>query len=50
LPLARLTQGPLMFDATHSRVGELVFTAGRALLGTDDAPEALMSLSEGEPL
>ena len=35
LPLAQLTQGPLTFDAVHPRVGELVFTAGRALLGMD---------------
>jgi len=49
LPLAQLTQGPLTFDAVHPRVGELVFTAGRALLGAESAPEALVSLSEGEP-
>ena len=49
LPLAQLTRGPLMFDAVHSRVGELVFTAGRALLGADDAPEALVTLTEGMP-
>jgi hypothetical protein len=49
LPLARLTQGPLTFDAAHPRVGELVFTAGRALLGADDGAEALVSLTEGEP-
>jgi hypothetical protein len=44
-----LTQGPLTFDAAHPRVGELVFTAGRALLGADDGAEALVSLTEGEP-
>jgi len=49
LPLARLMQGPLAFDAAHPRVGELVFTAGRALLGAEAAPEALVSLTEGEP-
>ena len=32
LPLAQVTQGPLAFDAVHARVGELVFTAERALL------------------
>jgi len=49
LPLAQVTQGPLTFDAAHPRVGELVFTAGRALLGAEAAPEALVSLTEGEP-
>ena len=49
LPLAQLTAGPLTFDAVHRRVGELVFTAGRALLGAESEPEALVSLSEGEP-
>jgi hypothetical protein len=49
LPLAQLTQGPLTFDAVHPRVGELVFTAGRALLDAEAAPEALVSLTEGEP-
>jgi len=49
LPLAQLTQGPLTFDATHPRVGELVFTAGRALLGTEAEPEDLVSLTEGMP-
>jgi hypothetical protein len=49
LPLAQLTQGPLTFDAVHARVGELVFTAGRALLGAESEPEALVSLSEGKP-
>jgi hypothetical protein len=49
LPLAQVTQGPLTFDAAHPRVGELVFTAGRALLGAEAEPEALVSLTEGEP-
>jgi hypothetical protein len=49
LPLAQLTQGPLTFDAVHSRVGELVFTAGRALLGAEAEPEVLVTLTEGEP-
>jgi hypothetical protein len=49
LPLAQLTQGPLMFDAVHRRVGELVFTAGRALLGAEAPLETLVSLTEGEP-
>jgi hypothetical protein len=46
---AQLTQGPLAFDAAHPRIGELVFTAGRALLGAEDELKALVSLSEGEP-
>jgi hypothetical protein len=49
LPLAQVTQGPLTFDAVHPRVGELVFTAGRALLGTDSPPKPLVSLTEGAP-
>jgi hypothetical protein len=49
LPLARMTRGALVFDAKHSRVGELVFTAGRALLGAESATEALVTLTEGEP-
>ena len=36
LPLAQLTAGPLRFDATHPRVGELVFTATRAVMGAED--------------
>jgi hypothetical protein len=48
LPLAQLTQGPLTFDAVHRRVGELVFTAGRALLGAEAQAQTLVSLSEGE--
>jgi hypothetical protein len=49
LPLAQLTRGPLAFDAVHPRVGELVFTAGRALLEAESEAEALVSLTEGEP-
>jgi hypothetical protein len=49
LPLAQLSAGPLTYDAVHPRVGELVFTATRALLGADSEAEALVSLSEGEP-
>jgi len=49
LPLAQLTSGPLTFDAVHRRVGELVFTANRALLDAEAGAEALVSLSEGEP-
>jgi hypothetical protein len=49
LPLAQLTRGALTFDAVHRRVGELVFTAGRALLGAESSPEALLSLTEGAP-
>ena len=49
LPLAQLTAGPLTFDAVHPRVGELVFTAGRALLGSGAAAETFATLTEGEP-
>ena len=50
LPLAQLTAGPLAFDAANGRVGELVFTAGRALLGAEGVAEALATFTEGEPL
>ena len=50
LPLAQLTQGAMTFDAVHSRVGELVFTAERALLSVGSAAAALVSLTEGEPI
>ena len=50
LPLAQLTQGPLTFDAVHARVGELVFTADRALLEVGEDAETLATLTEGEPL
>jgi hypothetical protein len=49
LPLAQLTAGPLLFDAVHPRLGELVFTAGRALLAAGDDIDMLASLTEGEP-
>jgi hypothetical protein len=49
LPLAQLTAGPLTFDAVHPRVGEVVFTAGRALLGITQPAEVLASVTEGEP-
>jgi hypothetical protein len=49
LPLAQMTAAPLTFDVTHPRVGKLVFTAGRALLGTVNPEQALASLTEGEP-
>ncbi len=49
LPQAQLARAPLMFDATHPRVGELVFSSGRALMGAEAEPETLVSLSEGEP-
>jgi hypothetical protein len=49
LPLAQLTAGPLTFDAVHRRVGELVFTAGRAVLGAEAGLVALASLTEGQP-
>jgi hypothetical protein len=49
MPLAQLSAGALTFDATHSRVGELVFTATRAALEAEEALGGLASLSEGEP-
>lgn len=49
LPLAQVIAGPLTFDATKPRVGELVFTATRALLGSGAAVETLAALTEGEP-
>jgi len=49
LPLAQLTAGPLEFDAVSGRLGELVFTATRAVMGAEDQLEALAGLSEGEP-
>jgi hypothetical protein len=50
LTLAQLSMGPMSFDAVHARVGELVFTAGRAVLGVDSIAETLVTLTEGEPL
>jgi hypothetical protein len=50
LPLAQLSAGALTFDATHSRVGELVFTATRAALEAEQGLSGLATLSEGEPL
>ena len=47
LPLAQLTRGPLTFDATHPRVGELVFTATRALLMAEPVLEGLAGVTEG---
>jgi hypothetical protein len=49
LPLAQVTRGELAFDALRGRVGELVFTAGRAFLGTG-APAPLAMLAEGMPV
>jgi hypothetical protein len=49
LPLAQLTQGPLTFDASHPRVGKLVFLATRALMGAEPVLDGLASLSEGAP-
>jgi hypothetical protein len=49
LPLAQLTAGPLLYDATKPRVGKLVFTATRAVLGAGSTAEALVSLTEGRP-
>jgi hypothetical protein len=48
LPLAQLSAGPLVFDAVHRRVGELVFTATRAVMVAESAAETLVSLTEGE--
>jgi hypothetical protein len=50
LPLAQLTAGPLAFNAVHPRVGELVFTATRAVLEAEEPAETLATLTEGEPL
>jgi hypothetical protein len=50
LPLAQLSAGALTFDATHSRVGELVFTATRAVLEAEQELSGLATLSEGEPI
>jgi hypothetical protein len=49
LPLAQLTASPLTYDVVHPRVGELVFTAERALLGAFNPLQALATLTEGEP-
>jgi hypothetical protein len=49
MPLAQLTAGPLTFDSTHPRVGELVFTATRVLLAAEPELDQLVGLSEGEP-
>jgi hypothetical protein len=49
MPLAQLSAGALTFDATHSRVGELVFTATRAALEAEEGLDELVGLSEGEP-
>lgn len=49
MPLAQLTAGPLVFDASKPRVGKLVFTATRVLLGAEPELDGIVSLSEGEP-
>jgi hypothetical protein len=49
LPLAQLTAGPLVFDAVQPRVGELVFTAGRALLAAEASLVPVAGFTEGEP-
>ena len=49
MPLAQLTGGPLTFDATHPRVGELVFTATRAVMTADGVLGGVVGLTEGEP-
>jgi len=48
LPLAQLTGGTLAFDAVQPRLGELVFRAERAWLGSGLAAD-LVSLTEGAP-
>jgi hypothetical protein len=48
LPLAQLIRGELVFDATHGRLGELVFAGERAFVGTGETA-ALVSLTEGMP-
>jgi hypothetical protein len=50
LPLAQLSAGALTFDAVHSRVGELVFTAVRASLEAEEGLSEMATLSEGEPI
>ena len=42
LPEAQLVRGELAFDVTRGRIGELTFTAGRALVGTAE-PLAVIS-------
>jgi hypothetical protein len=49
LPSAQLTRGPMMFDAVFPRIGELTFTAERAVMGTSEPAQALAMLTEGEP-
>ena len=49
LPLAQMSRGALVFDAVHGRVGELVFTAGRALLAAEATAESLGTMTEGMP-
>jgi hypothetical protein len=49
MPLAQLSAGALTFDAAHARVGELVFTATRAVLQTEEALSQLAMFTEGEP-
>jgi hypothetical protein len=50
MPLAQMSAGAMNFDATHSRVGELVFTATRAVLEAEQELSELASLTEGEPI
>jgi hypothetical protein len=49
LPLAQLTEVPLLYDATKPRLGELVFTSTRALMAAEASSDALAGLTEGEP-
>jgi hypothetical protein len=48
MPLAQMTAGAMAFDATHLRVGELVFTATRVLLSAEAVLGEMASLSEGQ--
>ena len=49
LPFAQVAEGPLVYDATKPRLGELVFTSVRAAMGAEADAIALAGLSEGEP-
>jgi hypothetical protein len=50
MPLAQLTHGPMHFDATNPRVGELVFTATRARMTAETELSSIASLSEGQSI
>ncbi len=48
MPLAQLTAGPMAFDAVRGRVGELVFTATRAVMSAEGALGGMAGLTEGK--